>query len=311
MGEVLNEYSASVFTKEKELVDVESGEGYVDSLGHIEIQKGEVLGVLKNIKVDRSPGPDGIYPRILKEAREEIAEALTEIFGSSLSSGDVPEDWRIANVVPLFKKGSKGNPGNYRLVSLTSVVGKLLERILRDRIYSHLEANGCINERQHGFVKGRSCLTDFIEFFEEVTKIIDAGRAVDVVNMDFSEDFDKVPHGRLVQKVKSHGIRGELARWIQNWLGHRRQRVAMERCFSDWRAVTSGVPQGSVLGPLLFVVYINDLEENVTGLISKFAGNTKVGGIADSDEDCQRIQQIVWRLGRRDGRWSLIRTNVR
>ena len=94
----------------------------------------------------------------------------------------------------------------------------VLERILRDRIYSHLEISGRISERQHGFVKGRSCLTNLIEFFEEVTKMIDEGRAVDVVDMDFSQAFDKVPHGRLMQKVKSHGIRGELARWTQNWL---------------------------------------------------------------------------------------------
>ena len=127
-----------------------------------------------------------------------------------------------------------------------------MERIFRDRIYSHLE----ISERQHGFVKGRSCLTNLIEFFEEVMKMIDEFRTVDVVYMDFSKAFDKVPHGRLVQKVKSHGIRGELARWIQNWLGQRRQRVIAEGCVSEWRAVTSGVPQGSVLGPLPFVIYI-------------------------------------------------------
>jgi len=118
---------------------------------------------LKNIKVDKSLGPDGIYPRILREAKEEIAGALTEIFVSSLASGEVPEDWRIANVVPLFKKGRKDNPGNYRPVSLTSVVGKLLEKIVRDRIYSHLEINGHISERQHGFMKGRSCLNNLIE----------------------------------------------------------------------------------------------------------------------------------------------------
>ena len=123
--------------------------------------------------------------------------------------------------------------------------------------------------------------------------MIDEGRAVDVVYMDFSKAFDKVPHGRLVQKVKSHGIKGELDRWVQNWLGHRRQRVAVEGSFSDWRSVTSGVPQGSVLGPLLFGIYINDLEKDVAGLISKFADDTKIAGVADSDEHCQRIQQDI------------------
>jgi len=105
-------------------------------------------------------------------------------------------------------------------------------------------------------VKGRLCLTNLSELFKEVTKMIDEGKAMDVVYMDFSKAFDKFPHGRLVQKVRLHGIRGELARWIQNWLSHRRQRVAVEGCISEWRAVTSGIPQGSVLGPLRFVIYI-------------------------------------------------------
>eukprot|EP00061_Rhincodon_typus_P004266 g22160.t1 len=207
MGEVLNEYFVSVFTIEKDLVNEESEEGCVDSLGHIEIKREEVLGVLKNIKVDKSSGPDGIYPRILREAREEIAGAWTEIFVSSLATGKVPEDWLIDNVVPLFKKGGKEIPANYRLVTLMSVVGKLLEKILQDRIYFHLEISGRISKRQHGFVKGRSCLTNLVGFFEEVTKMINEDRAVDVVYMDFSKAFDRVPPGRLVQKVKSHRVR--------------------------------------------------------------------------------------------------------
>eukprot|EP00061_Rhincodon_typus_P011606 g36756.t1 len=126
--------------------------------------------------------------------------------------------------------------------------------------------------------------------------MIDEGKVVDVVGMDFSKTFDKVLHGRLVQKLKSYGIRGELAKWIQNWLSRRRHRVAVERCFSERRAVTSGFPQGSVLGPLLFVICINDLEENVAGLIGKFADDTKIGGVVDSEEDCQRIQRDINQL---------------
>eukprot|EP00061_Rhincodon_typus_P003128 g19359.t1 len=171
-------------------------EGSVKFLNQVAIKKEEVLYILKTIKVDKSPGPDGIYPRILREAKDQIAGELTDIYASSLATGVVPEDWRIANVVPLFKKGSKDNLGNYRPESLMSVIGKLLEKIPRDKIYTHLEANGLISDRQHDFVLGRSSLTNLLEFFE-VTKMTHEGKTVDVVYMDFTKAFDKVPHGRL------------------------------------------------------------------------------------------------------------------
>ena len=210
IGEALNEYFSSVFTQERDSVVEGSTEMQAVGLDGIEVHKEEVLAILERVKIDKSPGPDGIYPRILWEAREEIAQPLALIFVSSLSTGTVPEDWRIANVVPLFKKGSRDNPGNYRPVSLTSVVGKVLERIIRDRIYNHLERNNLIRDSQHGFVKGRSCLTNLIEFFEKVTKEVDEGKAVDdVVYMDFSKAFDKAPHGKLLQKIRTHGIEGD------------------------------------------------------------------------------------------------------
>eukprot|EP00061_Rhincodon_typus_P015388 g43029.t1 len=202
VGEVLNEYFVSVFTKEKELVEDDVREGSVEYQSQVAIKKERVLCILKSMKVDRSPGPDGIYPRILTEAREQIAGALTGIFVSSLATGEVPEDWKIANVVALFKKGSRDNPTNYKPVSLILVVGKLLGKILGEKIYSHLEANGHISDRQHGFVRWRSCLTNLIEFFEEVIKMIDEGKVVHVVYMVFSKAFDKVPHGRLVHSIR-------------------------------------------------------------------------------------------------------------
>ncbi|XP_062907777.1 ubiquitin-conjugating enzyme E2 G2 isoform X1 [Mobula hypostoma] len=158
VSEILNEYFSSVFTKERELEDSEDNMSVVDVLEHVGIKGEEVLELLKYIRMDKSPGPDGILPRLLHEVREEIADSLARIFMSSLSTGMVLEDWREANVVPLFKKGSRDSPGNYRPVSLTSVVGKLLEKILKDRIYGHLENHGLIRDSQHGFVKGRSCL---------------------------------------------------------------------------------------------------------------------------------------------------------
>ena len=116
-----------------------------------------------------------------------------------------------------------------------SAVGKLLEKILKERIYLHLERHGLIRDSQHGFVKGRSCLTNLIEFFEHVTKCVDEGSVVDVVYMDFSKTFDKVPHGRLIKKVNAHGIQGDLTRWIHNWPSSRIQSVVIDGCFINVR----------------------------------------------------------------------------
>ena len=165
MDEILNEYFSSVFTVEKGTDVRELGEINSDVLRMVHITEKKALELLKRIKVDKFPGPDEMYSRTLWEAREEIVGPLAEIFESSIVTGERPEDWRAANVVPLFKKGCREKPENYRPVSLTSVMGKLLEGILRDRIYRHLEWQGLIRDSQLGFVSGKSRLMNLIEFF--------------------------------------------------------------------------------------------------------------------------------------------------
>ena len=228
------------------------------------------------MKENKSPGVDGISPKILKETVEQISTPLAHVFKMSLLEGIVPFEWKEANIIPLLKKGSRNKSVNYRPVSLISVICKLLESIIRDHMTDFRIKHKLINPSQHGFLKAKSCLTNLLCFLEEITKWVDDGSPVNVIYLDFQKAFDKVPHQRIIPKLKSHGMGNSIINWVEQWLTDRRQRVVVDGEVSSWKSVLSGVPQGSVLGPILFLVYINDLEEGVTGKILKFADDTKL-----------------------------------
>jgi hypothetical protein len=240
---------------------------------------------------------------VLREAKSELAEPLTMIFNKSLVEGELPNDWKSAQITPIFKKGRKTEPGNYRPVSLTSIVCKILEGLIRAPVIQHFKQH--LAPEQHGFINGRSCATQLLDCLDLWTSMLEHKNAVDIIYLDFAKAFDSVPHQRLLLKLKSYGIQGGALRWIEAFLLERRQRVRVNQALSQWRAVKSGVPQGSVLGPVLFVVYINDMPETIKSYIRLFADDTKLFSPANTNFQQTQIQADLDRLQDWSNKWLL------
>ena len=193
----------------------------------------------------------------------------------------------------IFKSGSKSKSENYRPISLTSVPGKIIEGLIRDKIVDHMKQNQLFSKSQHGFLAGRSCTTQLLEFLEDITTALDQGDDVDVIYLDFCKAFDKVPHQRLLKKLWGYGIRGNVHAWVKEFLTYRSQLVKINGASSEPVNVTSGVPQGSVLGPILFLIYINDLPDTIAAIIKLFADDAKVYRSISTVENVNEVQNSV------------------
>jgi hypothetical protein len=276
-------------------------------LHSITFKVSETRKLIKDLKTEGSPGPDKITAKLLQQVAWQISPALTILFRKSLAEGVVPRDWREANVTPIYKKGKKSEPGNYRPVSLTSICGKLMEAHIKRELEQHLQTNRLIRGTQHGFMKGKSCTTNLLHFLEVLTRAADEGESIDVVYLDFAKAFDKVPHDLLITKLAAHGVDGKVLYLIQKWLEGRQQRVVVNGESSEWADVKSGVPQGSLLGPVLFKVYINDLylATDLITLILKFADDTKLAQRIRNEEDRQRLQRALDALQEWAAAWGM------
>ena len=184
---------------------------------NINISLNGVVKLLRDLNPTKSPGSDNLGPRVLKELADEVGPLLLLIYRNSLQTSEVPEDWRKANVTPVYKKGHRYQAENYRPISLPSVCCKVMEHIVTSTIMNHGEDNNILYPLQHGFRRSRSCETQLIEFIDDLTSNLDEGKQVDILVMDFATAFDKVCHSLLIHKLHHYGIRGKINSWIENW----------------------------------------------------------------------------------------------
>ena len=227
-AEILNNFFKSVFTKEdEENMPILPPSKYPD-MPDLNITETGVIKLLSDLNPNKASGPDEIPGRLLKLAAAQIAPSLTFIFNQSLRTGDLPEDWRKANVSPIYKKENRTNPGNYRPVSLTCICCKLFEHIIHSQIMDFFDKHGILSDRQHGFHSERSCETQLLITIDDLARSIDQRKQTDIIILDFSKAFHTVPHTRLISKLSHYGIRGNTLRWISNFLCERHQRVVID-----------------------------------------------------------------------------------
>jgi len=261
--------------------------------------------LLANINTSKAIGPDMISNIILKTCAHQLAPGLTAIYQTSINSGQLPSDWCNAFVTPIFKKGNVHLPENYRPVSLTCVCCKLLEHIICRHILTHLENNNILTSLQHGFRSGYSCETQLITTIQDLIQKNDMGHQIDMIILDFSKAFDMVPHLKLMDKLENYGVDGHLHKWIYHFLSQRHMQIVVEGDHSEPVTVDSGVPQGTVMGPLLFLCYINDLPDAVKSQVRLFADDSLLYRTIKTRKDHEVLQADLAALEDWANKWGM------
>ena len=302
-----NEYFSSLVSEGEDrrcpFTDCEHSD--IPVLDSLDIYAQDIYKFLKELKQYKSPGPDELHPRLLSELSGCIALPLKEIFDRSLSTGQVPKLWKLANVTAVHKKGSRDEAQNYRPISLTCICSKVMERIVNEKVMQHLIHNNILCTQQHGFTSGRSCLTNLLTTLEDCSRNLDDKVPTDIIYLDFAKAFDTVPHARLCHKLQRSGIGGPLLRWIEDFLYDRKQRVTVNGTHSAWERVISGVPQGSVIGPTLFLLFINDLPNRIASKVQIFADDSKIYRPIRSPTDTYQLQKDLQEVEQWSLEWKL------
>jgi hypothetical protein len=264
----------------------------------------EIEKIIKTLETGKANGPDGISNKLLKESSISIALPLANLINKSFAASKVPKIWKEANVCPIFKKDDKTLVKNYRPISLLSCVGKIQERIVYRHLYKYLTENNLLTWTNSGFKELDSAINQLLYITNNIHKALESGKEICLVFLDVSKAFDRVWHSGLLNKLRCMGIEGRLFDWLCDYLSDRKIRVVINGQKSDWLKPNAGVPQGSILGPLLFLVFINDITNNIESNINLFADDTSLMEIIDNYVDSYaKLNRDLNRLSNWANKW--------
>ena len=300
MAELLADQYDSVFSVPATPTSTNTNEEQLEgpTLSNVTTTPEDFKTTIKELKSTSATGPDGIPAILLLKCAEPISIAMSIFWNKSMEKSHIPpESLKFSMIAPIHKGKTKSDPANYRPVALTSHLIKVYEKVLRNKITEHIESVNGFNKNQHGFRKGRSCLTQLLAHHDNIINLLEEGGNVDVVYLDFAKAFDKVDHKIVLAKVQKLGIQGKLLQWINEFLTNRTQSVMVNGRLSSKRSVISGVPQGSVIGPLLFLVLISDIDEKALySMIASFADDTRVTKGIQTEDDAVDLQTDLFQI---------------
>jgi hypothetical protein len=298
-------YFSSVFVKDNNVLPA-FNYTCTDSLESFSCNVQSIIKVVMKLKNGSSSGPDGLSVLFIKKIIAVIANPLCKVFNKSLNEGVLPADWKTAHIVPVFKKGDSQSASQYRPISLTSVVCKILERIIRKKLLDYMLQNDIVPSEQHGFVPKKSTVTNLLECLNDWSLNFDKGVATNIIYLDYSKCFDTVCHNKLLYKISKYGITGQAYVWLSNFLLNRTQHVKINSSISPPAMVESGVPQGTVLGPILFLLYSADLPHVVRNCkISLYADDTKLYKSISNEHDCLLLQRDLDSIANWANSWQM------
>ena len=272
-------------------------------MSKLEINTEQIYKHLSKLDIKKSQGCDDLGNHVLCKCAHGFTIPAFKIFINSLAQCSFPNFWKFANIIPVHKSGSRELVANYRPVSLLPTLAKVFERLVCDSIYSHVSP--LIAREQHGFIRHRSCTTNLAILLKNAYAAIDNKLQLDVIYTDYSKAFDKVDHALLIHKLHYFGINSSILAWLRSYLSNRKQHVILNDVTSSWSSVTSGVPQGSILGPLMFILYINDMPLSIPDQTLLFADDSKLFRQIKGVDDCHLLQCSLDKLVEWSSMWRL------